>query len=209
MAYSRKNFITPTKIGTHVKASCVKGDAGFALEQHASGGCLFTISKSKRRTFNIQAVTISEEPQLGLNIEHYYLIRTHRVNQYTDTFIKDCQSLDQFRIESTPHDRYGIATPQKLYQMLKEENNNQSPTTSSSSSVSSSTTTPTSSPLQAKRRSSLLQDHVETPCIIYPDEQSDQRQFLTSSSSSSSSIDSDDDNEIEISCTCSHHDHEI
>ncbi len=47
--------------------------------------------------------------------------------------------------------------------------------------------------------------HVETPCIIYGDDDNDHRRLSTSSSS----IDSEDDNGIEISCTCFHHDDKI
>ncbi|CAF1367850.1 unnamed protein product [Didymodactylos carnosus] len=157
----------------------------------------------------IKALTISDEAALGQNIQHYYLIRNHRVNQYTDTFIKSCPTLDKFRIESTSTDRYGLATPQKLREMLKEENNNESPLNSSASSVSSSSVaTPISSPLQQKRRVSLGLVQMETPCIIYGDENSDYRRSSTPSSSASPSIDSEDDNEIEVSCTaCSRHDH--
>jgi hypothetical protein len=48
--------------------------------------------------------------------------------------------------------------------------------------------------------------HMETPCIIYGDEDSDHQRL---SISFSSSIDSEDDNEIEISCTCRHYDYKI
>jgi hypothetical protein len=72
-------------------------------------------------------------------------------------------------------DRYGLATPQKLHEMLKEEDNNASPLNSSSSFISSSSiATPNSLPLQQKRRASMGVVDMETPCIIYGDEQREQ-----------------------------------